>query len=150
MKHCNSGWIKLTPDLKTVLDDFKWLFREIANHPINVAQLVPTLPDNIGYYDACKYAAGGVWIIPQENNTNRRIFWACDFPPDIVLLFKNGLLSINDSRRQAFCLSGWYLNICCHLSPTLNLVSAVTTALRSTDPANSQHAPSQQAICSEP
>ena len=117
MKHCKSGWIKLTPDLRTVLDDFKWLFREIANHPINVAQLVPTLPDNIGYCDACKHAAGGVWIIPQENNTNRHVFWTCDFPADIILLFQNGLLSINDFEMAGILLEWLVLE---HLLPSLS------------------------------
>ena len=30
MKSCKQGWIKLTPDLKAILADFKWLFRDIA------------------------------------------------------------------------------------------------------------------------
>ena len=115
MKNCKSGWIKLTPDLKTILDDFKWLFREIANHPINVAQLEPTLPANVGYCDACKHAAGGVWINPQGNGTNRHIIWACDFPP--VLLFKNGKFSINDFEMAGILLKWLVLE---HLLPSLS------------------------------
>ena len=63
MKGCNKGWIKLTPTLKEIFSDFGWLFREIANKPINVAQIIPKLPNCHGYSDACKYGAGGVWIV---------------------------------------------------------------------------------------
>jgi hypothetical protein len=62
MKGCNKGWITLTPTLKEIFSDFGWLFREIANKPINVAQIIPKLPNAHGYSDACKYGAGGVWI----------------------------------------------------------------------------------------
>jgi len=67
MKGCNKGWIKLTPTLKEIFSDFGWLFREIANKPINVAQIIPKLPNCHGYSDACKYGAVGVWIVPGPN-----------------------------------------------------------------------------------
>jgi hypothetical protein len=41
MKGYNKGWIKLTLTLKEIFSDFGWLFREIVNKPINVAQLIP-------------------------------------------------------------------------------------------------------------
>ena len=83
MKGCQkNGWIKLTPDLKAIFSDLCWLFCEIANKPINVAQLVPNLPHCHGYADACKYGAGGVWIPPGENNKPRYILWSIDFPPN--------------------------------------------------------------------
>lgn len=96
MKGCNKGWIKLTLTLKEIFSDFGWLFREIVNKPINVAQLIPKLPNCHGYSDACKYGAGGVWIIPGNDGKPRYIFWSIDFPLEVVCLFELGILSIND------------------------------------------------------
>ena len=51
--------IKLTPELKDIFRDFQWLFRDIVNHPINIAQLIPSTPKITGYSDACKRGVGG-------------------------------------------------------------------------------------------
>ena len=58
MKGCQKNWW-----IKAIFSDFGCLFHEIANKPINVAQLVPNLPNFHSYSDACKYGAGGVWIL---------------------------------------------------------------------------------------
>ena len=121
MKSCKQGWIKITPDLKAILSDFKWLFREIANKPINVAQLVPKLPNCHGYSDACKYGAGGVWILPGENNQNRYILWSVDFPPEVVELMELHKLSVND-LEMAGVLLAWLVLEC--LMPTLQYIQA--------------------------
>ena len=115
------GWIKLTPQLKATFSDFKWLFQEIANHPINVAQLVPRLPHIQGFTDACKHGAGGVWIIPLANFTNRNVYWSVDFPPSIISQFDADLLSIND-LEMAGVLLGWLALE--HLLPSLQHAQA--------------------------
>ena len=58
MANAKKGWITVTKDLKRLFSDFMWIFKEITNNPVNVAQLVPQLPKLHGYTDACKHAAG--------------------------------------------------------------------------------------------
>ena len=88
--------ITITPTQDRVLRYSKWLFKKIANKPIQVAQLVPCIPGLHGYSDSCKHADGGVWIIPQHDETKKSIVWTCDFPPDIMLLSEHGTISTND------------------------------------------------------
>ena len=114
-KH-NKGYIKMTANLKDVLRDFKWLFREIANKPVNVAQIVPDLPDYHGYSDACKSGAGGVWILPTTYGTPRFVFWNLDWPIEIITLFENSDLSINDLEMAGVLLEWLVLE---HLVPSL-------------------------------
>ena len=121
MANTHGGWIKLTPQLKATFSDFKWLFQEIANHPINVAQLVPRLPHIKGFTDACKYAAGGVWIIPLANGKNRYVYWSVAFPATVVSQFDSDLLSINDLEMAGVFL-GWLALE--HLLPSLQHAQA--------------------------
>ena len=106
IKNAKGGWIELSPELKATFSDSKWNFQEIANHPINVAQLVPRLPHIQGFTDACKYGAGGIWIIPLENGTNCYIYWAVDFSPEVIQQFNDDIISIND-LKIAGVLLGW-------------------------------------------
>jgi hypothetical protein len=117
MAKATNGWITVTTNLKCIFADFKWLFREIANTPINVAQIVPRLPETHGYTDACKYAAGGVWILPTQGPHNRNVVWTVSFPPDIVLAFNKGNITINDLELAGVVL-GWL--ILEHLVPSLH------------------------------
>ena len=121
MANEKKGWIPLSKDIKDTFADFRWLFKEIANHPINVAQLVPRLPHLHGYTDACKYGAGGVWILPLEDNTYRYVFWSVDFSPEVVKAFENGEISIND-LEMAGVLLGWLALE--HLVPSLQHLQA--------------------------
>ena len=41
MQAAKQGFIHLNKNLKQTLKDFQWMFREIANKPINVTQIVP-------------------------------------------------------------------------------------------------------------
>ena len=65
-------WIKLTPALKVVFHDFQWLFKEIANKPINVEQIAPSLLNIHSYSDACKYAAG-VGVLDPSNQKRKKL-----------------------------------------------------------------------------
>ena len=64
---------------------------------------------------------GGVWIIPQMDGTVRFIVWTVPFPPDIIDLIEQNLLSINDLEMAAV-LIGWL--VLEHLLPTLQFFSA--------------------------
>ena len=122
MKGCKkNGWIALTKDLKAIFADFGWLFREIANKPINVAQLVPTLPNCHGYCDSCKRGAGGVWILPGPNGTPRYVFWSVDFPPEIVAKMATHDITINDLEMAGVLLE--WLVLECNM-PSLSKLQA--------------------------
>ena len=116
MAKSKGGWVKITVSLQNIFDDFLWLFREIANKPINVAQLVPSLPDIHGYSDACKHGAGGVWIIPHGNEV-RYIYWTCAFPSDISAQMETRELSINDLEMAGVLLEWLALE---HLIPSMS------------------------------
>jgi hypothetical protein len=113
-----NGWVTVTKDLKSVFNDFRWLFKQIANVPINVAQIVPTTPEKLGYTDACKHAAGGVWILPSPppSQTVRYIVWTVPFPADIVQLFNTHTITINDLELTGVFLAWLTLE---HLLPSL-------------------------------
>ena len=150
MANVKGGWIKLSPELKATFSDFKWLFQEIANHPINVAQLVPRLPHIQGFTDACKYGAGGVWIIPLENGTNCYIYWAVDFSPEVIQQFNDDIISIND-LKIAGVLLGWLALE--HLLPTLQHVQSGLQCDNSSTVSwttNSQHDSSKLGTCYGP
>lgn len=79
--------------------------------------LVPILPHLHGYTDACKFGAGGVWIIPLANNTNYYIYWSVDFSPVVIQQFNNDIISINDLEMVGVLL-GWLVALE-HLLPIL-------------------------------
>ena len=117
MANHNNGWVTVTKNLKAVFSDFRWLFQQIANTPINVAQIVPSLPELHGYMDSCKYAAGGVWILPTPCKTNRFIVWTVNFTPEIIKKFNTHEITIND-LELAGVLLGWL--VLEHLLPSLH------------------------------
>ena len=82
-----------------------------------MAQIIPKLPNAHSYSDACKYGAGGVWIIPEPNGTIQYIFWSIDFPPEVIRLFE----SINDLEMAGVLLV--WLVLECHM-PSLHRLQA--------------------------
>ena len=115
------GYVKVTPEVKQAFQDFQWLFTEMANNPVHVAQLVHRDPHCNGFSDACKWGAGGVWIIPQADGSNLYFFWSIQFPQAIIDRFDTGLLSINDLELAGIVLHWLVLE---HLMPSLQFVSA--------------------------
>ena len=119
-QHANN-FVRLTDDLKAILDDFKWLFCEVANKPIRIAQLVPHLPKIHGYVDACRNGIGGVWIIPTASGRLRLIVWAIDIPADLREKFDQHILTINDFE-MAGILCAWLVLEC--VLPSMTNVQA--------------------------
>ena len=111
------GWVTVTKNLKAIFSDFRWLFQQIANNPINVAQIVPSLPEKHGYTDSCKSAAGGIWILPTPTKRNRYVLWTVDFTPAIIQKFISHKITIND-LELAGVLLGWL--VLEHLLPSLH------------------------------
>ena len=116
-----NGYVQITAEVRQAFRDFQWLFGEMANNPVHVAQLVHRDPHCNGYSDACKWGAGGVWILPQTNGTCFYIFWTIKFPPDVVKRFETGILSVNDLELAGIVLHWLVLE---HLLPSLQFVSA--------------------------
>ena len=117
MANHKNGWVTITKNIKAVFSDFRWLFQQIANSPINVAQIVASLPELHGYTDSCKLAAGGVWILPTSNNTNRYIVWTVNFSTAITQKFDTNEITINDLELAGVFL-GWL--VLEHLLPSLH------------------------------
>ena len=76
------------------LTDLRTMFKVVGRHPVHCKQLVPGEPGYIGFCDACKYGAGGVWI--SGNRMLHPFVWRFRFPPTVVARFEQGLLTIND------------------------------------------------------
>ncbi|HEY9815755.1 MAG TPA: hypothetical protein V6D20_08145, partial [Candidatus Obscuribacterales bacterium] len=84
------------------LQDLRTLLRVLGKRPTLCQQLVPGMPHYLGFCDACKYGAGGVWM--SGTATLRPLVWRLAWPPAIVTLFDNGTLTINDLEMAALLL----------------------------------------------
>ena len=73
--------IKITPIVRQTLLDWRIILRQISKNPTHVLQLVDGYPDYIGYSDACKLGAGGVWFGVDEDIGYH--VWRMEFPKDI-------------------------------------------------------------------
>jgi len=115
-----------------------------ANPPINIAQLVPTLLENIGYCDAsCKHIAGGGWILPQHDGTNRHVFWSTN--QKLCSSSKTVNCQLTILKWQGFCSSDWYSSIYCHPYHLHNQDCTAIIALPPTGPKSSRPNHSSQA-----
>ena len=98
-----------TGNLRQCLKDWKLLILEISSRPTSVLELVPHPLQYVGYVDASKTAAGGVWVngtcsLPQY------IVWRLEWPQDIQNkevseANKQGTLSINDLETAGTLLA---------------------------------------------
>ena len=78
-------------------------------HPTHVLQLVDGFPDYLGYTDACKKGAGGVWMGVTDNIGY--VTWRVEFPQDIqdeLCTSDNpdGKITMNDLELAGVVL-GW-------------------------------------------
>ena len=64
---------------------------------------------------------GGIWIITLSDGTLQCIFWSYEFPPEIITLLKEGIISINN-LEMAGVLVGWL--VLEHLLQSLSFVAA--------------------------
>jgi hypothetical protein len=89
-------------DAYLALSDLKTLMKLIADRPTKCTQLVPQWPHFIGFCDACKFGAGGVWL--SGKTQIHPVVWRFPWPPDIIALFDDGKLSINDLEMAGILL----------------------------------------------
>ena len=66
----NRRRIKLTDAVHAVLDDFRWLQRQLVSRPTRLYELVPLPPTLLGAHDAAGHGAGGVGMC--KNSTGKR------------------------------------------------------------------------------
>jgi hypothetical protein len=108
------SFINITPQLKDIFMDWRYIISFLKRHPTSVLQLVTNYPDYVGYSDACRLGAGGTWssglkAIPP-------ILWQVEWPIDIQNSLitdnnKNGTLTINDLEQAGLALN-WLVLEC--------------------------------------
>ena len=92
-------FINITTSLKSCLQDWKYIVRFMRENPTSVFQIVLEYPSYIGYSDACKLGAGGIWCSGTE--ALHPFLWQVGWPEDIQRQLvtddnKNGSITIND------------------------------------------------------
>ena len=90
-----------------LLYDFRALIHLVGSRPTHCAQLIAGIPSYIGFCDACKYGAGGVWFAGSKYLDP--IVWRLEWPEDIpgqLISSANpkGTLTINDLELAALLL----------------------------------------------
>ena len=101
--------IKMDEELVECLEDWRTILKHLAVHPTHVLQLVDGYPDFLGYTDACKKGAGGVWMGLTEDIGY--VVWRVEFPEDIqddlcTQENPNGSVTMNDLELAGVVL-GW-------------------------------------------
>jgi len=110
-KHRNTPRAAITIDqaTKQALQDWIHLLRMANQHPTPCTDLIPAQPDYLGYCDASKQGAGGVWF--GGNRQLPPIVWRIRFPNEIqrqLVSQKNPTGSItNSDLEMAGLLMHW-------------------------------------------
>ena len=86
------------------LRDFRTLLTVMSRRPTHCRELISGMPAYIGFCDACKYGAGGVWF--SGSQPLHPIVWRVKWPDDIVNNFvdNGGRLTINDLEMAGMLL----------------------------------------------
>ena len=73
--------LRLTRAVHGVLQDFRWLAKDISNRPTRIAELVPSDPKVVGACDAAGTGMGGIFFVPDAigNDTTPHL-WRSAFP----------------------------------------------------------------------
>jgi hypothetical protein len=95
------------PLVLEALRDIRILLRETTSRPTHVRELVPDFPAYLGFCDACKRGAGGVWLSGSKNI--HPIVWRLAWPADITARLVSsadpkGDLTINDLEMAGLLL----------------------------------------------
>ncbi len=69
-------------EVRAALEDLCTLLRILASRPTHVKELVPDMPQYVGYHDAAAEGAGGVWFSLVDNMSPK--VWRAAFPQDIA------------------------------------------------------------------
>jgi hypothetical protein len=83
-------WIKTNAPVWDALSNFGTLIKILGQRPTHYRELVVDIPGYVGYCDASKLGAGGVWLSGTFHLSP--IVWHIKWPPDIqanVVSFQN-------------------------------------------------------------
>jgi hypothetical protein len=69
-------------EVRAALEDLCTLLQILASRPTHVRELVPDIPQYVGYHDAAAEGAGGVWFSLVDNMPPT--VWRAAFPQDIA------------------------------------------------------------------
>ena len=94
--------IKKGSNAHHALADLRTLLKLVANRPTRCTQLIPGWPHFVGFCDACKHGAGGVWLSGQIDI--HPVVWRIPWPSDITSRYDDGRLSINDLEMAGLLL----------------------------------------------
>jgi len=102
-----SRWVRINGDVREALVDFRLLLHTAAAEPTHVNELVPGPPAVVGYCDACRMGAGGVWLSGTKHL--EPIVWRVEWPDDIkaALITRdnpNGTISVSDLEMAGLLL----------------------------------------------
>ena len=103
---CGKVYIHPQSPQHQALLDCQQALKAMMDEPIDCRQLVPDFPAYIGFCDACKYGAGGIWI--SGNKQIPPLVWRVKWPEEIVAAFydePNGYLTINDLEMAGVLLA---------------------------------------------
>jgi hypothetical protein len=96
-------WIRIKSNapVRDALSDFGTLIKILGQRPTHCRELVVDIPGYVGYCDASKLGAGGVWL--SGNLQLSPIVWRIQWPPDIqanVVSFQNPTGTITNSDLE--------------------------------------------------
>ena len=102
-----SRWARLSLEVKEALGDFRVLLKSAAKEPTHVNELVPGTPAFVGYCDACRMGAGGVWLLGTK--VVAPIVWRVEWPDDIKAALvtrenPSGTISVSDLEMAGLLL----------------------------------------------
>jgi hypothetical protein len=102
--------IKQNAPVREALTDFRTLIKILAQRPTNCKELVVNTPGYVGFYDASKLGAGGVWLSGSLHLSP--IVWRLEWPPDMqqnVVSFSNPNGTITNSDLEMAGMLAHYL-----------------------------------------
>lgn len=103
-KQANKASVIIHPasSQQLALRDLRTLFLVMSKRPTHCKQLIPGFPGYIGYCDACKWGAGGVWI--SGSRGLRPIVWRFPWPPLVIKRFEANEITVNDLEMAGVLL----------------------------------------------
>ena len=109
--HNNPKFINITPHLRQILTDWRYMIHYLQLHPTSVLQLIVEYPNYLGYSDACKIGAGGIWT--SGTSPMDPILWQFEWPQDIqnnlvTSTNRTGTITMNDLELAGATLN-WLL-----------------------------------------
>jgi hypothetical protein len=80
LRHITGGHIRITAAIDDLLEDFRWVVKDLTDRPTHLYELFPDRRYHLGVCDACKAGMGGVWY---QYWGASPIVWRWAFPEEI-------------------------------------------------------------------